>query len=291
MLLTFDSYSRQAGNLATLLEMPLSVIKRHKFPDGESKLTLPAELPERVIFCLSLDKPNDKLVELMLAADAARELGAKHLTLVAPYMCYMRQDIAFHPGEVVSQKIIGKLISRYFDDFISVDPHLHRITHLQQAFPVQHALALSATEAMTAFLSARLDSPYILGPDSESLQWVEEVAKPQKWDFAVCHKDRLGDREVKVSLPDINLKGRAVVIVDDMVSSGQTLIEASRLCFENEALSVDVLITHALFVQQAERNILNAGVGNIWSTDSVTHHTNVIPLDKLLHSAVLALRE
>lgn len=291
MLLTFDSYVVQTRNLAARLNLPFSVIKRHKFPDGESKLTLPDTLPEHVIFCLSLDNPNEKLIELMLAADAAKELGAKRLTLVAPYMCYMRQDIAFHPGEVVSQTIIGQFISRHFDAVVTVDPHLHRISHLQQAFPVKDALTLSATEAMTEFLQSEMDAPLVLGPDIESLQWVEAVAKSKGWDYAVCQKRRMGDREVQVSLPNLNLKGRSVVIVDDMASSGQTLIEATKLCLDKNASSVDVLVTHCLLAQQAESDIIKSGVRHIWSTDSVTHHTNVIPLDELLFAGLDGLNQ
>ena len=99
MLLGFDDYEMQSRNLAAALEMPWELVSSHRFPDGEVKLKLPADLPERVIVCRSLDRPNEKLVELLLTARAAREQGVKQLTLVAPYLCYMRQDKAFRPGE------------------------------------------------------------------------------------------------------------------------------------------------------------------------------------------------
>ena len=100
LILSFDDYEAQSRKLAQVLDIPCHMIQRHRFPDGENKLTLPAKLPEHVIFCRSLDQPNEKLLELLLAAKTARELGAKVLTLVAPYLCYMRQDKAFHPGAV-----------------------------------------------------------------------------------------------------------------------------------------------------------------------------------------------
>ena len=289
MLLTFESYTLQTKNLASALDLPFQVLKEHKFPDGESKLTLPPELPEKVAFCVSLNNPNEKLVELMLAAKTARQLGAKEITLVAPYMCYMRQDIAFQPGEVVSQTIVGEFLANYFDNVITVDPHLHRISHLSQAIPVTHALSLTAAESMGSFIAERFQSPVILGPDVESLQWVQQVAGPHSWQHDVCSKTRFGDREVSIVLPDLALDGQHVILVDDVASSGQTLAVAAKGCFERGAASVDVIVTHALFVEQAESLVLQTGVGNVWSTDSVTHHTNAIPLANLLANSLKSL--
>ncbi len=289
MLLGFDEYQVQSRLLAETLDMPCQIIQTHRFPDGENKLTLPAELPEHVIFCRSLDDPNGKLLELLLAAKTARKLGAKVITLIAPYLCYMRQDKAFHPGEVVSQTIVGQFLADIFDNVVTVDPHLHRIERLQQAVPANQAITLSATSLMADFLRGRFDNPVLLGPDSEAQQWVSAVAKPNQWEYGVCKKIRRGDRDVEISLPDIDLSGRKIVLVDDVASSGQTLAVASHKCLSNKAQSVDVLVTHALLSNVAKQNLLKAGVGNIWSTNSVSHESNMIPLHDLLKDAVLSL--
>ena len=289
MVLTFDDYEKQSEKLAQALDTPCQLIQRHRFPDGESKLTLPVKLTEHVIFCYSLERPNEKLVELLLAAKTARELGAEKLTLVAPYLCYMRQDKAFHAGEVVSQIIVGNFLADLFDNVITVDPHLHRIHHLEQAVPAKHAVALSATSLMAEFLHERVKDPVLLGPDSEADQWVSAVAKPEQWEFGVCKKIRSGDKEVEVSLPTIDLHGRSVVIVDDVASSGQTLAVTIKQCLSKNAQHVDVLVTHALFANDAKQRLLQAGVRNIWSTDSVSHESNIIPLCGLLKDAVLNL--
>ena len=289
MVLGFDDYETQFRKLATALDIPGHIIQRHRFPDGESKLTLPDKLPQHVLICYSLDHPNEKLVELLLAATTARELGAKKLTLVAPYLCYMRQDKSFHPGEAISQPIVGNFLADLFDNVITVDPHLHRIKYLEQAVPAKNAVSLTATSLMAGFLRESFKDPVLLAPDSEAEQWVKAVANPNQWEFGVCKKIRTGDREVEITLPEIDLQGRSVVIVDDVASSGQTLSVAVKKCLSKKAKHVDVLVTHALFADDAQECLITAGVRNIWSTDSVSHESNVISLYALLKDAVLRL--
>lgn len=289
MLLGFNDYEVQSHKLAEALGIHCQIIQQHRFPDGESKLILPATLPEHVIFCRSLDHPNEKLLELLLAVKTARELGANVLTLVAPYLCYMRQDKAFHPGEVVSQPIIGNFLADLFDNIITVDPHLHRIHHLKQAVPTTHAVTLSATSLMSEFLRDHFEDPVLLGPDSEAEQWVSSVAKPNQWEYGVCKKIRTGDKNVEITLPGFDLHERSVVIVDDVVSSGQTLAVAIKRCLEMNARHVDILVTHALFANDAKERMIQAGVRNMWSTDSISHESNIIPLSELLKDAVLSL--
>jgi len=290
MLLGFDHKDIPSRRLAEALNIPRQIIQRHRFPDGEIKLTLPETLPDEVIMFQSLNQPNEKLLELLLAASTARNLGAQQLTLVAPYLCYMRQDMAFHPGEAISQPIIGRFLAQLFDNVITVDPHLHRIQHLSQAVPATRAVALSATSLMTDYLGEHHNNPVLIGPDSESGKWVEAVARPHNWTFGVCEKARFGDREVEIRLPQIPLHGRSVVIVDDVASSGQTLAVATEQCLRQKAAQVDVMVTHALFANDARQRLKRAGVGHIWSTDSIPHASNVIPLCELLKEAILNLK-
>ena len=289
LLLGFEEYAVQGQALAEALDCDYAAVKVHRFPDGESKLTLPVDLPEQVLFCRSLDRPNDKLIELLLAATTARQLGARHLTLVAPYLCYMRQDTAFHPGEAVSQPIIGELLAGLFDAVITVDPHLHRTPKLIDAVPAAQAVALTATGPMSEFLRDR-SQVLLLGPDAESEQWVGRIAERGGLDYAVASKQRLGDRQVEISLPELDLTEKVIVIVDDVISSGETIAMAAQQCLARGAKRVDVLTTHALFASGAMERLQAIGVGEVWSTDSISHTSNCIPLAPLLAEAVRALR-
>lgn len=291
MILAFSDYWTQAERLSKQLGLPLAEIELHRFPDRESFVALPAPLPAHAILCRSLDRPNDKLIELLLAARTARELGVQHLTLVAPYLCYMRQDFANRPGVAVSQRHIGRLLAELFDAVVTVDPHLHRIDRLQQAIPLAQAVSLNATPAIAAFLRQRFADALLLGPDSESRQWVSTLAELTGFTYRVAEKVRLGDTQVALTLPDADYRKQPVIIVDDMASTGRTLAKAAALLKAKGAMEIVAVVTHALFCGDAERVIRDAGVSTIWSTDSIAHATSCIHLDTLLADAVQALAE
>jgi ribose-phosphate pyrophosphokinase len=285
----FPEYEGQARALAAALGARCGIVALHRFPDGESRVTLPLPLASQVVFCRSLDHPNDRLLELLIAAGAARSLGASRLTLVAPYLCYMRQDAEFTPGEAVSQRIVGGWLAGAFDDVLTVDPHLHRISALADAVPARRALALSAAEPIGALLSRSMRAPMVLGPDEESLQWVRAIARVCGTDCAVGRKLRRGDRDVKVDLGAVEPRGREVALVDDVASTGHTLEQAVRACRERGAARVVVAVTHGLFVGDALERLRAAGAEQVWSTDSVSHPTNAAPLATLLADGVRAV--
>ena len=290
-LLYFADEQASAERIAQAGQFNLAKIERHRFPDGELKLRLPATLPAHVCILRTLNDPNEKLVELLLAAQTARLLGAKFLTLVAPYLAYMRQDIAFNAGEAISQRIVGRFLADLFDAVITVDPHLHRITRLQEALPVTKAIVLSGAPLLSDWVASRLKNPLLLGPDEESAQWIAQAAARHEFDYAVCSKIRLGDHAVKVSLPNVPILGRQVVLLDDIASTGQTLAQATRLLVDAGAASVDVAVTHALLTADAMKNLLALGVREVWSTDCIDHPSNAISMANSLAEAVGVVQE
>ena len=275
-ILYFSSDAGPALSLAQLAGVNAQLIMRHDFPDGEFKLQLPPILTRNIVVFHSLDHPNDKLIELLFVARTARQMGVERLTLIAPYLAYMRQDIAFSSGEVVSQKIIGELLASLFDVVITVDPHLHRISRLEEAIPIPNAIAISAAPILGDFVVKQRVNPYLVGPDGESSQWILQAALPHQLDHAVAQKKRLGDLTVEISLPPINVLGRSVVLLDDIASSGRTLARAAELLYALGAETVDVAVTHALFAGDALEVIRRSGVINVWSADTVIHPTNAL---------------
>lgn len=286
-LLCFDDEQTPAQAAADATGLALAVVVRHRFPDGEVRLRLPASLPPRVVVWRGLHQPNEKLVELLLLAQTARTLGAQHLTLVAPYLAYMRQDIAFNPGEAISQRVVGAFLATLFDAVITVDPHLHRVATLQEAVPVHHAVVLSGAPLLADHIAAKRRDVVLIGPDEEALQWVAVAAQRHGWAHAVCRKTRHGDRQVDIELPALPVAGRAVVLIDDVASSGHTLARAAELLRAAGAASVDVAVTHALFAPGAEQLVRDAGADAIWSTDCIAHPSNAV---SIVPAVVAALR-
>lgn len=282
MILGFPDSRGQAVAVAEALDARYGEIGIHRFPDGESKVTLPEVRGEHIVVFRSLPDPNDKLVELLLVARALRNRGVKRLSLVAPYLCYMRQDCAFRPGEIVSQKIIGGFLAELFEDVVTVDPHLHRISRLEEAVPARNPIVVSAAPLFARHLADRSDRPLLVGPDAESEQWVGAIAEGCGLPFAVAVKQRFGDRAVSVETPDFQVESRSAVLIDDVASTGTTLIEAVARLRAQGIEKIGVLVTHPLFVENAVDKLLRSGVSEIGSSDSIPHATNVVFLMPVL---------
>jgi ribose-phosphate pyrophosphokinase len=290
MLLYFEDEQASAERIAQAGDIDLMRIERHRFPDGELKLRLPEPLPQRLVLLRTLAQPNEKLLELLLVAQTARSLGVQHLTLLTPYLAYMRQDIAFQPGEAISQRIVGQFLATLFDAVITVDPHLHRVSTLHEALPAANTLVLSGASLLSDLIATRRSAALLVGPDEESAQWVAKAAARHGLEHAVCRKLRHGDRSVHIELPHCVLTARHIVLLDDVASTGHTLAEAARLLLAGGAASVDVAVTHALFEANALPLMRAAGVSEVWSTDCVAHASNAVSMAASLAQA-LALIE
>ena len=270
-----------AERLAQALGVPCRTVTVHRFPDGESLVRVEPS-PETAFLYRSLDHPNDKLVELLLAVSALRANGAAKVVLIAPYLAYMRQDIAFHDGEAISQRVVGKLLADHFDGLLTLDPHLHRTRSLAAIMPRMEAASISAAPLLAAALDGS-DDPLLVGPDGEAGQWVERIARPLDLEFVVGRKLRTGDREVALAIPDAErARGRRVILVDDLISSGATLKVAARLLLDAGALRVEALATHCLAGEADLAELRRAGISHILATDSVASSVGQLPIADLL---------
>jgi ribose-phosphate pyrophosphokinase len=286
LLLGFPEYHQQASRLAQSCDIPYETLQIHSFPDGESKITLPSQLADHIIICRSLNDPNEKLIELIMVAASVRLHGAITISLIAPYLCYMRQDKAFHKGEVISQQVIGDMLAHYFDNILTVDAHLHRIAQLSQAIPAQKAINITATDPMAHFIQNNIKQPFLIGPDGESEQWVADIAAHYQMDYRIATKERYGDAKVNINLPAGDYQQRNIVLVDDVASTGKTLLGVAQKLADYSPASISVLVTHALFVDEAITELQQANVSNIWSCDSIPHKTNCIFLADFLAKTV-----
>lgn len=275
-----------ARRLADRLGLPLHQIAIHRFPDDEIRVTTGLAAPTTVIYA-PLDRPNDKLIALLFAAEALRRAGARRLVLVAPYLCYMRQDAAFHHGEAISQRAVGRLLAATVERVITVDAHLHRTADIAAALPGITADNLSAMPAIADALAGLDPATIVAGPDAESRPWVSDLAARLGLEYAVGRKTRRTDRSVEIDFAGgPAVAGRPVLLVDDIVSSGGTLITCAKILQAAGASAIDSVVTHALFPPGMADEFARAGIRSMRSTSSVPHPTNAIPLDAVLSAAL-----
>jgi ribose-phosphate pyrophosphokinase len=285
---SLPSSARDAARLAARLGLPACGIAIHMFPDGEMRVTVAPAAATTIIYA-SLDRPNEKLIALMLACEALRRGGTKRIVLLAPYLCYMRQDAAFNEGEAISQKVIGTLLAGCVDRVITVDAHLHRTPDIMTVFPEIESDNLSAMPAIAEALRAAGLDPrtVVVGPDAESEPWVRDLAGRLGLSHVVAQKKRRGDRSVEIGFPDpTRIAGHPALIVDDIVSSGCTMIASAKAIVAAGATGIDAIVTHALFPEQLLREMILSGIRSIRSTHSVPHATNAITLDDLFVTAL-----
>lgn len=278
-----------AGSLGAALGLAPAALEQRSFPDGESYLRLHDDPRGRDVLIVSdLAHPNPKLIPLLFLCDAARELGATRVGLVLPYLPYMRQDTRFHPGEAISSASLGRLLSRAADWLVTVDPHLHRHASLDEVLSIPSRV-VPAAPAIAAWVREHVARPLLIGPDEESAQWVAAVAAPAGAPHVVLRKERSGDRQVRLTLPDLSgWHDRTPVIVDDIVSTARTMTAAvARL--REAGLPAPVCVgVHALFCGDALEALQAAGPARVVTCDTVPHPTNAISLAGALAAAVRA---
>jgi ribose-phosphate pyrophosphokinase len=275
------------ARLVALCGGETGVLELSAFPDGESHLRFANDLKDRnIVLVCTLAHPNDKFLPLAFAADAARDLGARKVGLVAPYLCYMRQDRRFQPGEAVTSRSFATLLSRSCDWLATVDPHLHRYKALDEIYSIA-ARTLHAGRALSAWILAHVEKPFLIGPDEESRQWVATVAKDCGADFTVLSKQRLGDRDVRISAMNLLVpQGKTPVFLDDIVSSGVTMREAVRLVAPNSR-PVAVAVHGVLNITTADQ-IARSGA-RLVTTNTVQNPAAAIDISGLIADGIADL--
>lgn len=254
-----------------------------QFPDAETYIRILSNVEERdVIIVCTLHKPDSKLLPLLFFCNLLRDLNAKSICLVAPYLSYMRQDKQFNSGEAVTSKYFAKVISSMVDKLITVDPHLHRRSSMQEIYSIP-CIVLHAAKLISTWIKHNIPNALLIGPDSESEQWVSEVAKDAGAPFIVLQKIRHGDRDVEVSVPEIEkYKNHTPVLVDDIISTARTMIETIGH-LKKAGMKPPICIgVHAVFANEAFKELEKTGVKEVVTCNTIPHESNKIDISEMI---------
>jgi ribose-phosphate pyrophosphokinase len=258
-----------------------------QFPDGETYIRVLDDVQGRDVAILcQLHQPDSRVLPLLLLADTLRDLGATRVGLIAPYLAYMRQDKRFNKGEGVSSHYFARLISQHMDWLLTVDPHLHRIHQLDEVYSIP-ARSLTAVQPIAQWIKDNITRPLVIGPDSESEQWAARVAEAAGCPWEVLQKQRFGDRDVQVSLPHVeNYLDRTPVLVDDIISTGETMIQAANHLTRAGMKGPVCVAVHGIFAQGALTEMRANGL-LVVTSNSIAGASNQIDLAPLLAQALL----
>jgi ribose-phosphate pyrophosphokinase len=278
VVIALPGSEEHATKLANRLAVELVTPELRRFPDGEIYVRLPriAAQAEHAVLCGSLyPAPADRFLEMSFVAATARDLGAARVGLVAPYLAFLRQDFQFHPGEGVTAKYFARMVSAAVDWLVTVDPHLHRLDALGGVYTIPTTVAHAAA-SIAAWVSSEISKPVLVGPDQESEQWVAAVAAACGAPFEILTKTRRGDRDVSVSASTREWNGHTPVLIDDIVSTGRTLVEATRSLRAAGSSPPVCIAIHAVFADSVEGDLVSAGASGIVTCNTITHASNRI---------------
>ena len=283
-----------AAHVARELDEELCYVETRKFPDGEKYLRIDGEIAEEVTVIQSTGYPQDEnLMELLFLISNLKDLGAKKVKVVVPYMGYARQEKRFNPGETVSAKIVCELIeSAGADEFITFNIHEECVLNFFN-IPSKN---ISAMPAIAEYIDNYLDKkPLIIAPDKGAYGFAQEISEIIGCDCTYLTKVRLGPDKVETKIVDVrcdsesentvnvdNVKGMHAIIIDDIIATGGTIVNAINILKQYGASSVDVCCVHPILTNNGATRIYSAGAGKIIGTNTLSSDTSRISIAKLI---------
>ena len=269
--------------IAQTIEAETVPVAFKTFADGENYLRLEGQLQnEDVAIVQTTSPPQDtRLVQLALMADSAKRNGAKMITAVVPYLAYARQDKIFLKGESISAQVIAQMLKASgVDQLITVNIHQDKVLS-QFPFPARSVSAIPLLAEY--FVKKGYSKAFALSPDKGAIHIAEEARKVLGGDCGYLEKNR--DRytgQVGMESKTLDVKNKTVIIFDDIISSGGTIVAAAKILKEMNPQRICVACVHPLLIGEAERLILQTGVEEIVGTDSVPSSVSKVSLAPLL---------
>ena len=280
--------SRQSGEqIAKLLHVETVPLVFKIFPDGESYVRLEGNVrDEHVVIVQTTSPPQEKrLIQLALIADAAKRNQAAKVTAVVPYLAYARQDRIFLPGETISiQTITGMLKAAGVDELLTVNVHQEKVL---SKLPLPGKSVSAGALLAEYFKTKGYEKAFALAPDENALHIVEQAKRilGDGCGYLEKHRDRYTGK-VSTEKKTLAVQDKTVIIFDDIISSGGTIIQAAKILRDLGATTVLAACVHPLLAADAEKRILESGVQEIVGTDSVESPVGKVSLAPLIADAL-----
>ncbi len=290
LIVAGSASSKLAERVAKQLKCELTKPELRRFPDGELYARIPADVEgeDVAIIQSTCYPPNQNFMELFLLLDAVRDIGAKKVTAIVPYFAYARQDKRFKEGEAVSLQTVVKLIESVGTDKVyTVDMHAHRIGDIQKIFKIP-AQNLTAAPLLAKYLTDnyQLEDPVIIGPDEEAERWAKGAGEflDADWDYMI--KKRLGPEEVEIKPRKLEVEGRDAMVIDDIISTGGTMVEAIKILKKHGARKIYAACIHAVLAGDALKKVRKAGAEDIFATDTIERNISKVSVAPLIADAI-----
>ncbi len=255
LLVSCSGAKHVARSIARKLNAAYSELELKRFPDGELDVSFQKNVKGETIILVQsfFGNVNDKIVEALFALHTAKQLKAKKTVLVALHFPYMRKDKRFKPGDCISAKIMADLF-KVADKVFVVEPHLHRIKKMNQLF--SNGKRITVIPEIACYIkNLKLKNALFIGPDIESSQWAKQSAKMLNKKAIILRKTRYAARKVKINAPKTDLRGKNVVIIDDIISTGHTMLETIKALKKLKPKRIYCVAIHGIFAENALKKL------------------------------------
>ncbi len=270
-----------AKELASVLGCDYIQAATTTFPDGECYTRIDAEKLDDDVIIVQTTSPDSKFIELLLLQDAVRRLGAKTITLVIPYFGYARQDRVFKPGEPESAKVMCQHLDMNCDRVITVDIHKETVLNY---FNHPHKDLKAAPVIADYFKGKGIDM--VLSPDIGAAPRAKMVGEFMGVPYDHLEKTRISGTDVRISPAKADVKGKKILIVDDMISTGGTIIAAAYALREAGATGISVACTHGVFVNNAIERFTGSSLDALLSCNTLNNPVSHISVASIIAEAI-----
>jgi ribose-phosphate pyrophosphokinase len=272
------------------LGITVSKLQAKKFPDGEKYVRIMDDVKggTAVVIQSMYHTPDEHLFEYFLLVKALKDLGAKRVIGVIPYFAYARQDRRFNPGEAISFQTVTRLIENVgTDELFTIDTHLHRVDDISKVFNIP-AHNLSVVPLLTQYVKQNftLNKPIVIAPDEEAEQWAKISSEILNCEYDVLEKVRLGPDKVEIKTKLRSVKDRNVVVIDDIISTGGTMVETVKVLRNYGANRVIVICAHPLLIGDSYAKILEEGAEVIIGSDTVPSPVSLVSAAPIIADAI-----